>query len=347
MTHWIFKCEHKNKTAGPFRVMLAAMIRRPFLLRLAPLMGMLFVGGGAGAQLQEVTPPIENPGQLRMWMRAPMNGDTTQRRPLVVLLHGCTQDAEELVTISGWDKMADERGCYLLCPEQRTSNHIADCFHWFRHRDTDSISGEVGSIANMVRWALEEYPIDPECVFIYGVSAGGGMTSAVMAQYPWLFKAGAVLAGAPYLGDASAFNGLLAMVAPKDRGPAEWGDMVTGLHPGYQGEWPKVLVMHGTSDPIVDPRSSTELIDQWTAVHGTDAIADRTVNDMDGIEGLDRMAYQDGSGEEVVVFYRYEKIKHRLCICPGEGPCQGGVISHLSVATPFHSTCAVADWWGL
>lgn len=262
----------------------------------------------------------------------------------MVLLHGCTQNAAELVAMSGWGRMADERGCYLLCPEQRRGNNASGCFNWFRHDDIDSLSGEAASIAGMTRWAIEHYPIDPQRVFIYGVSAGGAMASAVLAQYPSLFRAGAVIAGGPFFGDINALKGLRALVDPPDLAPADWSGLITALHPGYNGHWPRLLVMHGDDDRTVDPRISEELIEQWTALHGTDALADSTVQEPGG---ANRTGYRNASGEEVVVHYRMAGMKHVLPVSPGEAPCQGGMETRWSVATAFHSTCAVARWWGL
>ena len=89
---------------------------------------------------------------------------------------------------------------------------------------------------------------------------------------------------------------------------------------------------------------SEELIEQWTALHGTDALADSTVQEPGG---ANRTGYRNASGEEVVVHYRMAGMKHVLPVSPGEAPCQGGMETRWSVATAFHSTCAVARWWGL
>jgi poly(3-hydroxybutyrate) depolymerase len=95
-----------------------------------------FAPGGASSphSLQEHTQFGSNPGDLRMFSYVPKQ---LGKLPLVVVLHGGMQSAEEYAIGSGWLSLANELGFAIVCPEQRRSNHPFGCFHWYRTRDVE------------------------------------------------------------------------------------------------------------------------------------------------------------------------------------------------------------------
>ena len=116
---------------------------------------------------------------------------------MVVVLHGCGQQAAAFAADSGWIALADELGFALLLPEQVSENNRGRCFNWFRPDDVRRGSGEAMSIRQMIRVAAARYGSDPKRLFIAGFSAGGGMAAAMLAAYPAVFAAGGVAAGMP------------------------------------------------------------------------------------------------------------------------------------------------------
>jgi poly(hydroxyalkanoate) depolymerase family esterase len=106
--------------------------------------------------------------------------------PLVVALHGCTQDAADYFGNSGWRKYADLWGFTLVFPQQSSANNLSRCFNWFQGWDASRGQGEALSIKQMVDHALANDGSDSSRVYVTGLSAGGAMT-AVMG---WLRPAG-------------------------------------------------------------------------------------------------------------------------------------------------------------
>jgi poly(hydroxyalkanoate) depolymerase family esterase len=134
--------------------------------------------------------------RLRMFTYLP--SDITAQRPLLVVLHGCTQNAESYDRGAGWSTLADRFGFALLLPEQPRSNNPNGCFNWFQTGDIERGHDEPLSIRQMVAKMVSDHAIDPARVFVTGLSAGGAMTSVMLATYPDVFAGGAIIAGLPY-----------------------------------------------------------------------------------------------------------------------------------------------------
>lgn len=319
-------------------------------MRVLLLLFLIFLrAGGVAAQgLQEVDVPGPNPGKLRMFVLLPPAANEARASlPMVVALHGCGQTAEELLDISGWGKLADLRGFILLCPQQRGVNNMAQCFDWFRYRDAQGPDGEAASIMAMVGQAMRTMPVDTGRVFVYGVSAGAAMAVNLLVAHPAVFKGGAVIAGGPFLGDVSAFAAMRTMMDPVDRTPDEWRGIVDRSFPGITGPWPPLIVMHGLKDHVVDPRASDELVDQWAGLNGMDTTPEEVANDLGGHPGIAQYIYRDSSGRAAVTSYVFKDLGHALAIDAGDGPCQGGSPGPRSIDIGFHSTCVIADGFGL
>ncbi len=205
-----------------------------------------------------------NPGDLRMWTYAPPN--LPSGAPLVVVLHGSTQSARDYAVGAGWVQLADRYHFALLCPEQTRANNGTLSFQWFRRDDTAREGGEAQSIAAMVRHLMSTKQYDPKRVFVTGLSSGGGMTTVMLATYPELFQAGAVIAGLPYRAAENVMGALWAMMRPRALSPRAWGDEVRAAAP-HVGQYPRVAIWHGTKDRVVRPASAQALVAQWTNVH--------------------------------------------------------------------------------
>ena len=137
-----------------------------------------------------------NPGQLKAWIYIPKSAPP--RAPLVVVLHGCTQNAAGYDQSSGWSRLADEHGFVLLYPEQQQSNNANLCFNWFSSHDAARGRGEARSVREMVSGVQVQYGTDPERVFVTGLSAGGAMAAVMLATYPETFAGGGIIAGLPF-----------------------------------------------------------------------------------------------------------------------------------------------------
>ena len=205
----------------------------------------------AGSPLIETTGFGANPGDLRMFSFVP---DQLQPSPaLVVVLHGCGQSAAGYDLGAGWSTLAAQYGFALLMPEQQRSNNMQGCFNWFNPEDVARDHGEAASIRQMIARMVSDHGIDKHRIFVTGLSAGGAMTSAMLATYPDVFAAGAVIAGLPFGIATNVREALNGMLQSPARPAHELGDLVRSAS-NYKGPWPKLSVWHGGADRTVNPR---------------------------------------------------------------------------------------------
>ncbi|MEI5097346.1 PHB depolymerase family esterase [Streptomyces sp. PmtG] len=265
------------------------------------------------APVQEVTGFGTNPGQLRMFRYVP--DGLPAGRPVVVALHGCTQNAAGYGTGSGWTELADRWGFSLVLPQQQTANNLSSCFNWFQAADTARGRGEAASVAQMVDRHVLDTAGDSRRVYVTGLSAGGGMTSVMMAAYPERFAAGGVVAGLPYGCAEAALSPWVCMSVGGGLGPRQWGERVRAARPGYGGPWPRLTVLHGTADLKVGVVNMTDLMEQWTDVHGADQTPDAT----DTVAGYPHAVYRSPRGEPVVETYSVTGMGHGQPVAPGSG----------------------------
>jgi poly(hydroxyalkanoate) depolymerase family esterase len=247
-----------------------------------------------GSRMVEFSGFGDNPGQLRMRAYLP---PAVGGNPLVVLLHGCGQDAAGFAGDSAWTELADRLNVPLILPEQAEANNASRCFQWFRPSDTARDAGEAGSIADMTRAAISQLDSDPRRVFVVGLSAGGAMTAALLAAYPDLFAAGASIAGLPVGAARSAVQAILRMAsAGPDQSPQAWADAVRAAAPrDFAGPWPRLSVWQGQADMTVAPANGVLLAKQWCALHGlTTAVAAEQVCD-----GIKHTVWRDGKTPQV------------------------------------------------
>jgi poly(hydroxyalkanoate) depolymerase family esterase len=210
-----------------------------------------------------------NPGGLRMLVQAP-GGPPAAGAPLVMVLHGCGQEAASFAEASGWSGLAERLGFPLLLPEQPEANNRHRCFNWFRPADVRRGRGEVLSLRQMVGEAVTRFGSDPRQVFVVGLSAGGAMAAALLAAYPDVFAGGAVMAGLPVGCATNASQALGCMAhAPPAETPEAWAERARAAAPvRFAGPWPILSIWQGEADRVVAPDNADRLAAQWTALHG-------------------------------------------------------------------------------
>ncbi|MES9524430.1 extracellular catalytic domain type 1 short-chain-length polyhydroxyalkanoate depolymerase [Streptomyces capoamus] len=268
----------------------------------------------AAVTLTRVTGFGSNPGALTMYVYRPAT--LPARPPVVVALHGCTQNAQVYADNSGLPQLADQDGFLLVLAETGTANNPSKCFNWFQAADNRRGQGEALSVRQMVSHAVSAYGADPGRVHVTGLSAGGAMTAVLLATYPDVFSAGAVVAGLPY--DCTRDNSPYTCMNPGvDLGPAEWARRVRDAYPSYTGPWPRTAIWYGDQDTTVVPRDAGELRDQWTALHGLSQTPTRTA--VIGPDATRQDQYLAADGTVAVEVDRVPGIGHGTPVDPGSG----------------------------
>ena len=124
-----------------------------------------------GASPVEVSNFGSNPGNLRMFKFVP--DQIPPSAALVVVMHGCTQNARTFANESGWIKLADRLQFALALPEQTQANNAQNCFNWFQPNNNKRDQGEALSIKQMVDKMKSDHDIDPKRIYATGLSSGG------------------------------------------------------------------------------------------------------------------------------------------------------------------------------
>ena len=263
---------------------------------------------------------------------------------LVVVLHGCTQSATSYDLGVGWSTLADRHGFVLLLPEQTPANNPKTCFNWFLPADTRRDRGEALSIRQMIEKTIGAHGIDRKRVFVTGLSAGGAMTAVMLATYPEVFAAGAIVAGLPYGTAGNVQEAFESMFQGKSHTAQTWGDNVRRASP-HRGPWPRVSIWHGDADATVKPINADGLARQWTNVHGINSAPIE-----DKVDGYPRKIWRRG-GVDMVESYTITGMAHGTPLatgtqdqnCGAAGPflLEVGISSSHHIATFFGLTVAV------
>jgi poly(hydroxyalkanoate) depolymerase family esterase len=299
---------------------------------------------GQGA-LTPVSSFGSNPGSLNMYYYIPSG--VSQSAALVVALHGCTQTALNYSDQSGWNKLANRHKFIVVYPEQVTANNSSKCFNWFDATDQSRDQGEALSIKQMVDYMKSHYAIDTTKIFVTGLSAGAGMTSVMLADYPEIFNKGAIMAGLPYKAATSSLAAYSAMAGGVTKTAAQWSTLVKNENPNYLGPFPHVAIFHGTSDATVNIANATELIKQWTDLNNADQTADATNNSFQGNSSIQQTIYNDNNNVPVVYYYKITGMGHGISLDTGACPRQGGATATYAIEKNFHSTYWAAYFFGI
>jgi poly(hydroxyalkanoate) depolymerase family esterase len=289
--------------------------------------------------LSAVTDFGSNPGDLRMWTYAPSN--LPVGAPLVVVLHGSTQSAQDYAVGAGWVQLADRYQFALVCPEQTRANNGTLSFQWFRPQDTAREGGEAESIAGMVRHVLASKQLDAKRAFVTGLSSGGGMTTVMLATYPEMFRAGAVIAGLPYHAAESVMGAFWAMKKPRSLSPRAWGDEVRAAST-HIGAYPGITIWHGTKDRVVRPASAEALVAQWTNVHG---IVDGAVVEL-ARDGRSVQMWRSADGKAAVALYLIDGMGHGTPLTTSGADAVGTPGPYL-LDVGVNSSLEIIQAWGL
>ena len=181
--------------------------------------------------------------------------------PLVVMLHGCTQDPDDFANGTQMNLLAEEMGCLVVYPAQSQQANPSRCWNWFSAVDQTRGQGEPSIIAGITETIMHNHTVDPDQVYVAGLSAGGAMATIMGTLYPELYAAVGVHSGLPF---ASAKDLPSALAAMKGNfGPGK---------PGAKSV--PIIVFHGDKDTTVHPACGEEIIKQGTHAASRDIVVE-------------------------------------------------------------------------
>lgn len=243
--------------------------------------------------------------------------------PLVLMLHGCMQTAEDLATISGMNALADENNFLVVYPEQVAAANPLRCWNWFDAKHQGRDEGEPALIAAVVQGIHSSYTIHARRVYVVGISAGGAMAVVMAANYPELFAGLGVIAGEEYKAATTVEAGLASMKAggpdPNQQGLLAYQAMQKSLA-GTKKRMP-VIAFHGSKDPYLNPLNTDQLIAQWAQTNDylddgkdNDSVSIQSPNETKGAVpngySYTRSQYKDSGGRLLMEKWIVESLGH-------------------------------------
>ncbi len=208
-------------------------------------------------------------GARRYRLFKPSDMRRGERLPLLVMLHGCGQDAEALAVGSHMNRVATQERFLVLYPEQERLANAQRCWNWHETR-SGRAQIEADSINATIDHICRTQPVDPDRIALAGLSAGAGMAALLATRHPERFRAVAMHSG---IAPGVAHSSVSAISAMGGRGVAgaPLAPLAAGVH------LPALLVIQGSADHFVAPSNGVEAARLWAAREGATPSAARTV----------------------------------------------------------------------
>lgn len=239
--------------------------------------------------------------------------------PLVVMLHGCTQDPDQFAAGTQMNALAETEKFFVLYPEQPSSANSNKCWNWFDTAHQSRGSGEPALIAGVVNQIKSSYSIDADQVFVGGLSAGAAMSVIMGATYPDIFAAISVGAGLEYKA-ATSVTGAYTAMSSGGPNPIQQGDLAYSAMGEHKRVVP-VILFHGTADYTVAPINAHQILSQWAQTNdrASDGLDNNNIDDtadqtlpgtVSGGRSYTQYIYKDTAGKTVMEKYMIEGMGH-------------------------------------
>jgi poly(hydroxyalkanoate) depolymerase family esterase len=233
--------------------------------------------------------------QYKVYVPSSLRG---ARAPLIVMLHGCTQNSDDFAVGTGMNRLAEAHGFVVAYPEQPMTANQLGCWNWFNERDQRRDAGEPSIIAGLTRFLIAEMDLDPRRVFVAGLSAGGAMADVMSVTYPDLYAAVGVHSG---LAHGLATDQASAFMAMSGKNPLR-------LSP-FAKRRARTVIFHGSSDAKVHPANADHILRE--AREGLAGIRQETTQrGMSNGLRFDRTVVVDTSGVRQLEYWAIDGLGH-------------------------------------
>ena len=212
--------------------------------------------------------------------------------PLVVMLHGCTQDPDDFAAGTQMNATAERLGCLVLYPQQSTAANSSKCWNWFNAADQVRDAGEPSIIVGMTRQIAQQYRIDPCQVYAAGLSAGGAMAAILGTTYPDVYAGVCVHSGLPYGAATDLPSALAAMQG--GMGKASRAPSTASAFKGIP-----IIVFHGDADHTVNQKNGEHVLAGSASHAAVAAQRRRETGQVAGGHAFTRTIDRDGAGKPV------------------------------------------------
>ena len=213
---------------------------------------------------------VGSTGARKFRLYKPPGVNFGERLPLVVMLHGCRQDAKSFALATRMNRLAARERFLVLYPEQHRLANAQGCWNWF-----DTSSGQAYGEAALIMKAIDQvcllYPVDRARIAIAGLSAGASMAALLVTRHPERFKAIVMHSGIPPGTAHSTLSALGAMHGHRATMPLPTTPALMAA------TWPPLLVIHGSLDTVVSPGNAHAAAQAWADAAGASAGTSRTV----------------------------------------------------------------------
>ena len=254
-----------------------------------------------------LTREIQTADGPRMYkLYVPSRYDKSRPAPLLVVLHGCTQNPDDIAKGTRFNTLAEEKGFLVAYPEQPQKYNGLKCWNWFDAAHQVRDKGEPQLIASITQRVMNDYSVDARRVYIAGVSAGAAMALNVAYAYPELFAAAGIHSGIAYGSATSIANALSAMHSGA-ADPASLSSAVTKAL-GSARHFP-AIVFQGKADKSVNFVNGDQVVAQLSALYQPKPLVQLSekTGEAGGYHYLTRMY---GNGRPLVEEWIVEELGH-------------------------------------